>query len=196
MQTHTLPDGTILVQGKTAARRFTHIAAGLAWPETALGAMCVGGRRLDGRLHILREYEGGLTELAAGAAALGRNLPAFVVVVDATDRLAAKLLRNFSGLAPHTVIAGAPREYLAHYCSALEKIRAMWEEGTLLIHGDFCPKLVHALRRPPEIALKAPPVKAMTWAVTGLAAAEDPANLRDAEAAVWYRNLDKATLHS
>lgn len=194
MQARLLPDGTILVEGKTATRRFTHVHAGLSWPAAEAGALCLGGRRLDGRFHLLWEYEGGLTGLAKEAARLTRALPETRVMIDGTDDVAAAHLRNYPGLSATFVASPVPHRILAHFSSAVERIKGMLQDETLLIHGDNCPRLVHALRRPPETALKSPLVKAMTWAVVGLAATDDHENLLGRKAATWYWNVTRGAV--
>jgi hypothetical protein len=194
MQAKLLPDGTISVEGKSGRRRFTHVHAGLAWPAGAPGALCVGGLRIDGRLHIFREYEGGLDELAKEGARIRRALPVDRFMIDGTDGLAATHFRTFPGICGEVVAAAVPRRILAHFSSALEKIKGMLEDETLLIHGENCPRLVQALRRPPESAIKAPLVEAMTWAVTGLTGVDDPENLLGRRAATWYFNVSRGAV--
>lgn len=220
MRAEYLGDGTIVVTGTKGKESFNHVWAGIGWPETEAGYLCVIGERVDGRYHALWEKNGGLWEL--GAATIEAKDRFFIdcIWVDARDAVATSYLRTFPGLCfyeepakesfPRSTGVDSPGKSSRsiadrttatvvpvsdrttnNYRSALEKTRGVIMAGNLLIHEANCPKLVYALRQPLEDLLRSPVVKGLVWVVTALEEAKGGANLAISESDPWYGNTPR-----
>jgi len=220
MRSKYLEDGTVLVTGTRTRQSFKKIWAGIGWPETEAGYLCVVGERIDGRYHALWEKKGGLWELGAATLEAKDRLLVDCVWVDARDAVATSYLRTLPGLcfhekppdrgarsvrgtdspsnAPRSIdrentatVVPVPERATANYRSALEKTRGVIMAGNLLIHEAKCPKLVYTLRQPLEDLLRSPVVKALVWVVTALEEAGANAGLKLSTLDPWYNNTPR-----
>ncbi len=223
MRSKYLEDGTMAVFGTKTKQRFNKIWAGIGWPETEAGYLCVVGERLDSRYHALWEKKGGLWELGAAAVEAKDRLLVDCVWVDARDAVATSYLRTLPGLcfhhepseksfptdigagpqakAPHSTgeeitatVLAVPERATANYRSALEKARGVIMTGNLLIHEANCPKLVYTLRQPLEDLLRSPVMKGLVWIITALEDAKRGANLESSTSDPWYNNSPRGLL--
>lgn len=223
MRSKYLEDGNIAVLGTKTKERFNKIWAGIGWPETEAGYLCVVGERLDSRYHALWEKNGGLWELGAAALEAKDRLLVDCVWVDARDAVATSYLRTLPGLcfpeepsgksfktvtgasskakAPRSIVGGmtttvvpVPERATANYRSALEKARGVIMTGNLLIHEANCPKLVYTMRQPLEDLLRSSVMKGLVWVITALEDAKRSANLEPSDTDPWYNNSPRGLL--
>jgi hypothetical protein len=223
MRAEYLEDGTIAVTGTKGKERFSHVWAGIGWPENEAGYLCVLGERVDGRYHALWEKNGGLWELGTATVEAKDRFHTDCIWVDARDAVATSYLRTIPGLCFYekppkrglptvaeirasakttrfikgettaTVLPVSDRT-TNNYRSALEKTRGAIMAGNLLIHEANCPKLVYALRQPLEDMLRSPVIKALVWVITALENAKRSADLEVSTSDPWYGNTPRGPL--
>ncbi len=223
MRSEYLEDGTIAVTGTKGAERFNKIWAGIGWPESESGYLCVLGERVDGRYHVLWEKGGGLWELGTAAVEAKDLFLINCIWVDAGDAVATSYLRTLSGLcfheepsergcatatgagskakAPRSIegritatVAPVSERATANYRSALEKARGVIMAGNLMIHEANCPKLVYTLRQPLEDLPRSPVMKGLVWVITALEAAKRGGETEASTLDRWYNNSPRGLL--
>ncbi len=218
MRAEYCEDGAIVISGAMRQERFRKIVAGIGWPDTEPGHLCVVADRPDGRYHALWEHSGGLTELGDAAIESKDRFLAERIYVDSGDEVATSYLRTLDGLCfyadrdrevaakaddpkaarpwwPHfrdwattSAVVPVPNRIVTNYRSALEKTRGVIISGKLLIHESQCRKLVYTLRQPLDQLLKSPVIKALVWAVATLEEAAGNGIHADTQCAPWYVN--------
>ncbi len=217
MRAEYLEDGAIAVIGTKGKQTFKKIWAGIGWPDSEAGYICVVGERADQRYHALWEKTGGLWELGAAAVEANNRLLVDCIWVDTRDAVATSYLRTLPGLCFHeeppkrgsttgtgvhspakasrltereTTASVMPvhERATANYRSALENTRGVIMASNLLIYEQNCPKLVYALRQPLEDLLRSPVMKALVWVLTALEGAGRNSGLELSTSDPWYVN--------
>lgn len=218
MQAEYRDDGVIVVSGTVRAERFNRMWAGIGWPESDPGYLCVVGERTDGRYHALWEARGGLWEIGDAAVQAKDRFLLDRIVIDASDELASSYIRTVDGLsrcddealrnmpertacpprpslvrAPGTdvVVAAAPKKVTAYYRTALDKTRGVIMNDRLLVHEKNCPRLMYTLRQPLDDLLRSPVMKGLVWVISALETVRAYDDPDEDLLGPWYANFGR-----
>ncbi|MGC8908875.1 MAG: hypothetical protein ACP5M0_15750 [Desulfomonilaceae bacterium] len=216
LKAQRLYDGAIAVAGRSATLLFSRIWAGVGWPESEQGALCVLGESFEGVYHGLAESRGSLFELGSAAETARRELLVECFWVDASDDVSVTYFRrlDFSGRkAPAKPRLGGGRSplhvrapgyadaedrpaivsvrdaYREHFRAALETLAGVAAAGRLVIPQDLCPSAAFALKRDLAYLLQSPVIKALVWVLTAMESTRDQAPRDAGPDDGWYRNF-------
>lgn len=211
-------DNSIALSGRHTTLVFGRIWAGVGWPDTEQGALCVLGESLEGVYHAVGEWRGSLFELGSAAEVATRDFLVECFLIDASDEVSTAYIRRTDHLgeparAPgpqprlwtketlrpraaasttvKPVVVGVRTRYRENFRAALETVRGIAAAHRLAVHQDLCPGLTFALRRDLDYMLKSPVIKALVWVLTAMESTRNHGIVESAPQDPWYHNVPR-----
>lgn len=218
MKAHLLYDGSIAMTGKQSTLIFTRVCAGVGWPESEQGALCVLAESMDGVYHAMAEWRGSLYELGTAAVNACKDLLVDIFWIDASDEVSTLYFRHLDfslGKIHHAKsprrstrlhhaestktinavegpsIVGVKASFRENFRASLETVRGIAASQRLAVHRECCPTLYSAMNRDLDYLLTSPVVRALVWAITAMEATREQAGVNTGSDNVWYHNLRK-----